>query len=470
MQTGDSNSSSSEPVAVSEVTIGSAVEEGAGEPTVTMTDDGAAARTSNGVNDGEDESADSTKRDGKGQQDTISVSSTVSGVESGHDQGGNHVATEKSRKTEPATSNDIEEETPSSRPSDEAGGDGQQQESEVGSHVSPRRRVTTKAPVYNDDSVSAFESDSVSNYESDGSEEEKLKIDRIIASRKETIKTWREMGEKMNTSEIENGSRWFQEDSVSNDEDVEERFLVKWKDLSFLHCSWETERDLMSQLERPKPYFATFRRKNVDGLLFDEDDRGDGEYFDENMIKIERILKITQPSEVEDARSTKDGVQSDGTDEVPASRFGIILDREDPGYEKGTGRQFLVKWVNTPYSDCTYEFERDLVLNEVEYEEQVNAFLRRSRKPTKNQVETALKKREEQSRRLYKFFGDKAVLTSQSKESFVKEYKKRLEEQEFGKDGGKLRDYQAEGVSWLISNYVNNRSSILSDEVGGLMK
>jgi SNF2 family DNA or RNA helicase len=33
-------------------------------------------------------------------------------------------------------------------------------------------------------------------------------------------------------------------------------------------------------------------------------------------------------------------------------------------------------------------------------------------------------------------------------------------------NGGKLRDYQAEGVSWLISNYVNKRSSILADEMG----
>lgn len=33
-------------------------------------------------------------------------------------------------------------------------------------------------------------------------------------------------------------------------------------------------------------------------------------------------------------------------------------------------------------------------------------------------------------------------------------------------NGGKLRDYQAEGVAWLMSNYVNKRSSILADEMG----
>lgn len=80
-------------------------------------------------------------------------------------------------------------------------------------------------------------------------------------------------------------------------------------------------------------------------------------------------------------------------------------------------------------------------------------------------MEAATKKREEQSRRLYKIFGDKVVLTQRNREISVKDYQKNLEEQEFGDNGGKLRDYQAEGVSWLISNYVNSRSSILADEV-----
>eukprot|EP00957_Ditylum_brightwellii_P123442 9411550-Ditylum_brightwellii.AAC.1 len=61
----------------------------------------------------------------------------------------------------------------------------------------------------------------------------------------------------MNTSEIENGSHWFQDDSDSDSNDdsgngksdntFQERYLVKWSDLSYRHCSWELENDLMDQ-------------------------------------------------------------------------------------------------------------------------------------------------------------------------------------------------------------------------------
>lgn len=73
------------------------------------------------------------------------------------------------------------------------------------------------------------------------------------------------------------------------------------------------------------------------------------------------------------------------------------------------------------------------------------------------------KEGEAEFRRLYKeVFGDK----SDSKlENGVEEYQENLEQLIF-KNGGQLRDYQAEGVSWMMANYVNKRSSILADEMG----
>ena len=72
---------------------------------------------------------------------------------------------------------------------------------------------------------------------------------------------------------------------------------------------------------------------------------------------------------------------------------------------------------------------------------------------------------EAELRRLYKeVFGDQ----SETKlENGVDEFQKKLEEHVF-KNGGQLRDYQAEGVSWMMNNYVNKRSSILADEMGTL--
>ena len=80
----------------------------------------------------------------------------------------------------------------------------------------------------------------------------------------------------MTTSEITYGSRWDQEETDRDPGKYEERFLVKWEGLSFLHCSWETEKDLIELCEGAKTRMSTFFRKAENGLLYDVDERLDG--------------------------------------------------------------------------------------------------------------------------------------------------------------------------------------------------
>jgi hypothetical protein len=232
-------------------------------------------------------------------------------------------------------------------------------------HNAVRRQVKTQVPVSEDDWSDDEEDDDEEEMET---EEEELKIQRIVASKSERRRDWKEICAKINTSEIESGSRWYEDTSNSNQKEVddntfEERFLVKWDDLSYLHCSWETQEDLVEQLENAKNYLSTFFRKSVNGFLFSADERCDGDYFDPSYTQVERILEVELP---------ENGTVDDN--------FGIVMDKSYPGYDAGTGRQFLVKWGSTPYSDCTYEFERDLIMNEVEYEEQLEEFYKRSKK------------------------------------------------------------------------------------------
>ena len=314
-------------------------------------------------------------------------------------------------------------------------GDGaEKKKSPASTHSSPRKRLQNKKPVYDAGTSSEEEDYASGDDKSDkgsSDDEEKLKMERIIASRTETIKRWKDIGSKMNTTEVTDGSRWFQEPTDLQEDDSEERFLVKWRDLSMLHCSWETKRDLLAEVENPRPYFSTFQRKNVDGLIFDEDERRDGEFFDPSFVEIERILHIMEapepsspsaspsasksvsPSESNDGvrrrldmdepdsekkgsngnKEKEDDKEQAKDDKAKDQRKrqsitltktmeeqGIILDRNDPRYEDGTGRQFLIKWGNTPYSECSYEFERDLILNDVEYESYLQAFIARSQK------------------------------------------------------------------------------------------
>ena len=70
--------------------------------------------------------------------------------------------------------------------------------------------------------------------------------------------------------------------------------------------------------------------------------------------------------------------EADDDEEEPSE---IILDVNDPNFEDGTGRQILIKWVNRSYSESNYEFERDLILNEVEYKEELDQYDKRKVSP-----------------------------------------------------------------------------------------
>ena len=274
-------------------------------------------------------------------------------------------------------------------------------------------------------------------------EYEKFKISKIIATQTLTPLAWNEICAGMNTSEITRGSRWEQE-PTNKDDNEETRFLIKWGDVSFVHCSWETEEDLLDFVQGSKKALTSFGRKcDEDGKVFDAEERNDGTYFDPAWLLVDRILNI-QPAENADSHLPEDQK----------------MDQDD---KNGPGRQFLVKWGNSTYSECSYEFENDLILNGIPYKEKVAEFKERCLKKSEASNKQERDKGEAEFRRLYKeVFGERSE--SKSQEGAVL-FQQELEAREY-RNGGRLRDYQAEGVSWLVSNLVNNRSCILADEMG----
>ena len=142
-----------------------------------------------------------------------------------------------------------------------------------------KRRMTKKLEYA--ESESSEEEDDESEVDDDAaSEDEKqgedLKFNKIIAAQSLTLAEWEKKCSTMNTTEITNGSRWIQEKTDRDPSKYEERFLVKWEGLSFLHCSWETEKDLIEFCEQTKTKMSTFFRKAQHGLLYDSDERLDG--------------------------------------------------------------------------------------------------------------------------------------------------------------------------------------------------
>ena len=315
--------------------------------------------------------------------------------------------------------------------------------------------------------------------EDEQEDDETLKIQRILAVRSETRKKWREICARMQTSEVTDGSRWYQpaenenetsnkEEKERNDSVLEERFLVKWNELSYLHVSWETHGDLMDQVENAKNYFSTFFRKQEGGLLFGQDERKDGDYFDPGLVEIDRLLEVSPPQDYDSSEMPSNWMEELAISD-PESEFGIVLDNKtDPdAFNAGAGRQFLIKWSSQNYSTASYEFERDLWLMDQKDSlmEKLREFYERTKKPTRKEISSTRTNAEDAKRRSYLLFGDNSRMEAEEKDEKVKEYQKQLSEHVF-KNGGSLRDYQAEGVTWYLANYINRRSCILADEMG----
>ena len=145
-------------------------------------------------------------------------------------------------------------------------------------HSKRRMHKRVEYPESSEDEMTSEDEDEDEEEE----EEEEMKINKIIACKSMTLSEWRGVCARMNTTEITNGSRWIQENATPSSsadasfDKYEERFLVKWNDLSHLHCSWETERDLVEFCEGAKGRLSTFFRKAEGGLLYMADERLDG--------------------------------------------------------------------------------------------------------------------------------------------------------------------------------------------------
>uniref|UniRef100_A0A8B9TPG0 Chromodomain helicase DNA binding protein 9 n=1 Tax=Anas platyrhynchos TaxID=8839 RepID=A0A8B9TPG0_ANAPL len=103
--------------------------------------------------------------------------------------------------------------------------------------------------------------------------------------------------------------------------------------------------------------------------------------------------------------------------------------------DKDTGEPviyYLVKWCSLPYEDSTWELKEDVDQAKIEEFEQLQAS-----RPD--------------SRRL-----DRPPPNSWKKIEHSREYK----------NGNQLREYQLEGLNWLLFNWYNRRNCILADEMG----
>ncbi|KAK4530119.1 hypothetical protein CCYA_CCYA03G0976 [Cyanidiococcus yangmingshanensis] len=183
-----------------------------------------------------------------------------------------------------------------------------------------------------------------------------------------------------------------------------EEYLIKFKGLSYIHCQWVHEDYILAQ-PNGKQRLQRFLSKEQQEAAY----RG--------------VLG-----------STADAEDHDEEDEAIPEDF-VTVDRIIAEHVSADGtRQFLVKWCSLGYDECTWEYEQ-----EVQDDLKIQEFYERNKVPT----ESERKRLPRPSPSAY------ATLPNPS-----------------FKGGGELRDYQLEGLNWLVHCWFKRQGSILADEMG----
>ncbi|KAG1670418.1 hypothetical protein FOA52_010153 [Chlamydomonas sp. UWO 241] len=200
---------------------------------------------------------------------------------------------------------------------------------------------------------------------------------------------------------------------ASGDPWTRREFFIKWKRYSHVHCSWDT-RATLAQLPGFKRVLNYMRSVDALDAVCPHLSREEAELQDVERAMQEQLNQ--QHSQVERVFSQKPG-------------------------EDGVGSKYLVKWCGLPYSETTWEAE-----GEVEAaggQAAVAEFqAREARLAAPNRPVDA-------QRRLFKQQSTRA-----------------LEVQPAFLQFGKLRDYQLDGLNWMVYSWSQDRNVILADEMG----
>ncbi|XP_043690577.1 protein CHROMATIN REMODELING 5 isoform X3 [Telopea speciosissima] len=193
----------------------------------------------------------------------------------------------------------------------------------------------------------------------------------------------------------------------------EMEFLIKWKGQSYLHCQWKTLADLQN-LSGFKKVLNYTKRVMDERKYRNSMSREEVEVHDVN--KEMELDLIKQHNQVER----------------------IFADRISKGGSEDVTPEYLVKWQGLSYAEATWERDVDISFAQDAIDE--------------------YKARE-------------AAVTVQGKMVDFQRKKskaslRRLDEQPEWLRGGKLRDYQLEGLNFLVNSWRNDTNVILADEMG----
>jgi len=197
-------------------------------------------------------------------------------------------------------------------------------------------------------------------------------------------------------------------------ESKETQYLIKWKGYSHLHNTWESDRSL-----------ADLTAKGVKKV----------ENFTKRMDELSDWKLVSSPEDIEYMECQLQMQQQLQDSYTTVER---IVDMQRGGEEEEFP-DYYVKWKNLPYAEATWENGK---LIEERCQEQIRAY-----------------KEREESR------------YTPSKSCKVLKYRPKFHEEKrqpefIGDETKRLRDYQLQGLNWMVHSWSKHNSVILADEMG----
>eukprot|EP01041_Mallomonas_annulata_P007276 gene7276-14834_t len=277
----------------------------------------------------------------------------------------------------------------------------------------------------------------------------------------------------------------------NEDSQIEELYFIKWRGLSYLHVSWERRVDIERVDPQGKIKIKRFLQTNLSPEILgieknsdentDEDNGDDVEYFQQDLAEVHRIISCDTLS-VSHAKMSLQEIED-------------IAGSEEEDHEIGV--KYLVKWRALPYNECSWETWEDLKPYFIEvwkfWNRQIPSPLKSSRSGLGsgsgsggiyqgNCPNLQDYKRLEESP---KFFTATTTTTSNDSTTNNNDHNNNTTNDNnttsINNDHNNnttainndvtlfaltLRDYQLEGLNWLLWNWWQRRSCILADEMG----
>ncbi|EGG17186.1 chromo domain-containing protein [Cavenderia fasciculata] len=191
------------------------------------------------------------------------------------------------------------------------------------------------------------------------------------------------------------------------------QFLVKWKGWAHIHDTWDSYDKLI-------PFKGNKKLIN----------------YVKTLLEQKQWRKEASREDIEQADISRELDRQEYLEKLNVER--IIAKREiDETEEYKTGVQYLVKWWKSAYSEVTWEHPEDIK----PFQGEIDRYLERIQTPLHNIGGISAKKRLDQG---FEKFNTQPDWIS----------------------AGKLRDYQMDGLNWLIHSWFNNTNVILADEMG----